>query len=72
MAMAMLVEPLEASMTVEPGPMMPACQALLRMNRAIRSLVDPLGLSISSLHQMGVSPAFNDSFTSGVWPMLSS
>ncbi len=65
-AMAMLVEPLDASTTVPPGAMSPRRRALPRMNRAIRSLVNPLGLRNSSLHQIVGPDASSRTGTSGV------
>ena len=50
-AKAMLVEPLEASITGWPARNSPRRHALSKMYRAIRSLVDPLGFRNSSLHQ---------------------
>lgn len=51
-AMAMLVDPLDASITVLPGRRRPSRQAFSRMYLAMRSFVDPLGFRNSSLHQM--------------------
>ena len=58
-ARAILVDPLEASITVLPSRMSPFRHAFSRMCRAIRSLVDPLGLRNSSLHQMDGEEASN-------------
>ncbi len=65
-AIAMLVEPLEASTTVPPGAISPRRRALARMNRAIRSLVDPLGFRNSSLHQTVGPGSSSRTGTSGV------
>ncbi len=51
-AMAMLVDPLDASMTWSPAASCPLRQAFSRMYRAMRSLIDPLGFRNSSLHQI--------------------
>ena len=67
-ASAMLVDPLDASITRPPGPRCPCLHAFSRMCRAMRSLVDPLGLRNSSLHQTEGSPSSRQTGTSGVGP----
>ena len=55
-ASAMLVDPLDASVTVMPARNVPLRHAFARMCRAIRSLVEPLGLRYSSLHHTSTPP----------------
>ena len=64
--MAMLVDPLDASTTVPPGWISPRRKALLRMYVAIRSLVEPLGLRNSSLHQIVGPSSLSRTGTKGV------
>ena len=62
----MLVDPLEASITVPLGFNLPLRTAFPIMYRAILSLVEPLGLRNSSLHQITGSSADNWMGISGV------
>jgi hypothetical protein len=64
----MLVEPLEASATVSPGPSVPWRPAFSSMYRAMRSLVEPLGLRNSSLHQTAGPSGSRRTGTRGVGP----
>jgi hypothetical protein len=62
----MLVDPLEASTTIPPGATVPERNALPKIKLAIRSLVEPLGLRNSSLHQITGPEASSCTGTSGV------
>ena len=64
--MAMLVEPLDASITAPPALTRPLRNAFSRMCGAILSLVDPLGLRNSSLHQIAGSSRQPDRYKAGV------
>ena len=69
----LLVDPLEASMTTESAFRRSWRHARSRMNRAMRSLVEPVGLFPSSLAHRR-TPGFGDMLgipTSGVPPMAS-
>ncbi len=64
--MAMLVEPLDASTTIDFELIRPSRQAFSRMNPAIRSFVEPLGFRNSNLHQIVGPSASSRTGTSGV------